>query len=60
MIKKEDFRKCHILNQDFVRKHVLRDEKNIIEISLLPKDYKKKKLNKRRCLDKKKLNQPII
>lgn len=31
----EDFRKRLIQNQDFVCKHILRDEKNINEISLL-------------------------
>lgn len=31
----QDFRKRLIQNQDFVCKHILRDEKNINEISLL-------------------------
>lgn len=40
MIKNEDFRKRLIQNQDFVCKHILRDEKNITEISLLWKNHK--------------------
>lgn len=40
MIKNEDFRKRLIQNQDFVCKHILRDEKNINEISLLWKNHK--------------------